>query len=171
MSVKEKILNDIIKVEGGFVDDPSDSGGATRYGITEAVARANGYKGSMRQLPKSLAFDIYSDIYWDSLGADAMPDAVAAEVVDTGVNMGAIRAGKFLQRALNVLTQEDDLVVDGHVGPKTLEVLHDYAEDRGTDVLVKVLNCLQGHFYVHLAEKRRKDEKFIHGWFAHRVEL
>ena len=58
--MKERIINEIIRVEGGYVNDPSDSGGETNFGITVAVARANGYVGCMLDLPRSVAFDIYS---------------------------------------------------------------------------------------------------------------
>ena len=44
----EQYLDELIKREGGYVNNPADRGGATKYGITEAVARANGFKGNMR---------------------------------------------------------------------------------------------------------------------------
>ena len=54
----EQFLNELIRREGGYVNNPADRGGATKYGITEAVARQNGYKGHMKDLPESLARDI-----------------------------------------------------------------------------------------------------------------
>ena len=60
----ETYLNELIEREGGYVNDPADRGGATKYGITEAVARAHGYKGHMRDLPKDLAKTIYRKTYW-----------------------------------------------------------------------------------------------------------
>ncbi len=104
--LKEKIINEIIRVEGGYSNDSSDSGGETNWGITESVARSFGYTGSMRDMPREVAFDIYSALYWDSVrgnGLAALSEHVCEEVVDTGVNMGVKRAGKFLQRSLNVL--------------------------------------------------------------------
>jgi len=47
MGIKQEIINQIIDVEGGYVNDPSGSGGETNFGITEAVARAYGYAGAM----------------------------------------------------------------------------------------------------------------------------
>lgn len=47
----EQYLDELIKREGGYVNNPADRGGATKYGITEAVARASGFKGHMRDLP------------------------------------------------------------------------------------------------------------------------
>lgn len=45
------------------MNDPSDKGGETNYGITVATARANGYKGAMRDLPLQTAKDIYRNEY------------------------------------------------------------------------------------------------------------
>ena len=42
---------------------------------------------------------------------------------------------------------------------------------KGMDVLVVMLNALQGAFYVTLAERREKDERFVFGWFANRVRI
>ena len=55
----EKYLDELIKREGGYVNNPADRGGATKYGITEAVARTNGFKGNMRDLPLDVAKAIY----------------------------------------------------------------------------------------------------------------
>ncbi|MEN9903419.1 MAG: Bordetella virus, partial [Pseudomonadota bacterium] len=59
-------IADLLGIEGGFSDDPADSGGATRYGITEAVARRHGYTGPMREMPSDLARAIYRADYWDA---------------------------------------------------------------------------------------------------------
>lgn len=176
--MKTHIINEIIRVEGGYDNDPSDSGGATNFGITEAVARANGYRGRMEHMPRSVAFDIYSAKYWDAVKADdlvKLSEAVAEEVVDTSVNMGPGRAGEFLQRALNVLNKATglyaDVSVDGAIGPATIRALDAYLTFRDDKELVKALNCLQGAYYIELAERREKDERFVYGWFKNRVKL
>lgn len=173
--LKEQTINEIIHVEGGYVNDPSDSGGETNFGVTVKVARAWGYAGSMRDMPREVAFDIYAARYWDSVQADDMPELVAAEVVDTAVNMGVGRAAKFLQRALNVLNGGGklyaDIVVDGSVGSGTIGALNAYLSKRDEKTLVKALNCLQGAYYIELAERREKDERFMYGWLKNRVTL
>lgn len=178
MALKSELLNQIIDVEGGYVNDPSDSGGETNFGITEAVARAAGYQGSMRDLPRQLAFDIYAKKYWDSVHGDTLAqlsEHVTREVVDTGVNMGIATAVTFLQRALNVLNDRErlypDLVVDGHIGPATLRALSEYLAVRSELVLLRALNCLQCARYIGLAERREKDERFVYGWLNHRVVI
>jgi len=178
--LKDDVINGIIKIEGGYVNDPSDSGGETNYGITKGTARSYGYNESMRSLPKSLAFKIYSDMYWDKLKLDdieKLSEIVAKELADTGVNMGTSRAGKFLQRSLNVLNNGgqyySDIKVDGAIGNNTFKALEFYLNKRGKAgevVLYNMLNSLQGAYYVTLAERREKDERFVYGWFSNRVD-
>ncbi|MFX8421989.1 glycosyl hydrolase 108 family protein, partial [Acinetobacter baumannii] len=60
----EQYLDELIKREGGYVNNPADRGGATKYGITQAVARTNGFKGSMKDLPLDVAKAIYKKQYW-----------------------------------------------------------------------------------------------------------
>ena len=87
----EQFLNELIQREGGYVNDPTDRGGATKYGITEAVARANGYKGHMKDLPLDTAKAIYKKQYWTSPRFDQVNiinSKVAEELLDTGVNCG-----------------------------------------------------------------------------------
>jgi len=180
MSLKNEIINDILSVEGGYVNDPSDSGKETNHGITIKVARDYGFNGSMKELSKDLAYEIYSAKYWDALKLDdieELSEKIAGEVADTGVNMGVSRAAKFLQRSLSVLNKKgllfNDLVADGKIGLKTITAMATYIEHRGKGgetVLYNMLNCLQGAFYVELAERREKDEKFIYGWFKNRID-
>lgn len=178
-NLKTKIIDNIIAVEGGYVNDPSDSGGETNYGITKEVALENNYTDDMEVMPVEVARKIYEDRYWEPLHLTAiekMSIIIAEELADTGVNMGINRAGKFLQRALTVLNNRGhlypDLHVDGQIGPQTLRALSEFLAHRGLEgenVLFKMLNALQGAFYVELTERREKNERFIYGWFKNRV--
>jgi len=181
MSLQEDIINGIIEREGGYVDDPNDSGGETNWGITLKVAREWGYAGAMVDLPRETAYEIYSSRYWHELCADdieLLSERICAEVVDTGVNTGVVRAARFLQRALNVLNNRQqyyqDIKADGHLGVKTINALNEYLGHRGVEgeiVLHRMLNGLQSAFYTGLAEDREKDEAFVYGWHLHRVEM
>ena len=179
MSLFEKAFADLYGVEGDYSNDKSDSGGATRFGVTEAVAREHGYLGEMAELPYSKARAIYRASYWDALNLDdvaALSGPVALELFDTGVNCGTNTAGVFLQRSLNVFNrlQADykDVLVTGVVGSLTLDALRGFLNRRaptGEKVLLRALNSLQGARYIKLAETREKDEKFTYGWFLQRV--
>ncbi len=169
----------VILVEGGYSNNPLDSGGRTKYGITERVARANGYEGDMKDLPLETAKRIYKAQYWDILRLDdvcALSYPVAAELFDTAVNMGVGIAGRFLQRALNVLNRNEsdygDMTVDGIVGPVTVHDLGRLIARRGQAgiaVLLKALNIEQGYRYIEIAEGAPKNESFIFGWLSQRI--
>lgn len=179
MTLFEKALKHTLGIEGDYVNDPRDSGGATRYGITEAKARAWDYEGPMSELPLDLAKRIYKADYWDIIRLDQVAEIapeVALEMFDTGVNCGISVPVKFLQRALNIFNLGGklfpDLEVDGIIGQNTMSALRAYVARRGrlgVQVLVEALNCLQGAFYTDLAERRPKDEAFTYGWFKERV--
>lgn len=174
------MIDGLLEREGGFVNNPADKGGPTCFGITEAVARANGYRGAMRQLPQGEAAAIYRRLYWlrprfDEVGKRA--PRVAAELFDTGVNMGPAVAATFLQRALTALNRNGsdypDLVPDGRVGVQTLHALDAFLAARGKSggetVLLRALEALQGERYLRLAERRPANEAFLYGWLANRI--
>ncbi|MDW7603780.1 glycosyl hydrolase 108 family protein, partial [Stenotrophomonas maltophilia] len=126
---------------GGYVNNPADRGGETKYGITEAVARTNGFKGNMKDLPLDVAKAIYKKQYWTDPRFDqvnVISSLVAEELLDTGVNCGTGFAKPLLQRALNLLNNQGkagwpDLTVDGIYGPATLNALKTYLAKRGKD--------------------------------------
>ena len=180
MNIKEKLINNILDVEGGYVNDISDSGGETNRGITKSTADGAGYKGRMKDLTKNDAIKIYSDLYWSPLKLDLishLSEGIAEEMLDTGVNMGVSRASKFLQRSLTALNGSNEytsLVIDGSVGIKTTDALSIFLKKRREDgelVLINMLNSLQGSFYIELTERRKKDKKYVFGWFLNRVTI
>ena len=174
----DDLIDAVIDREGGYSNHPADRGGATRWGITERVARANGYIGDMRAFPRDRAVALYRRLYWERPAfaqvADRAPQT-AAELFDTGVNMGAATAASFLQRALNALNRGasdyPDIPVDGAVGPRTLAALDRFLAGRrgGDAVLVKAIEALQGERYLSLAEARPANEAFLYGWLANRI--
>lgn len=178
MSIKA-IIDRVIEVEGGFIDHPSDPGGATKYGITERTARANGYLGHMRDLPRSTAFSIYWTRYVVAPNFDdvaALDEKIAEEIIDTGVNAGVGRAGRWLQVALNAFNSRGkhyaNIAEDGAVGPATLRALKAFLQRRGargTTVMIRALDTLQGAHYLSLADDDSKFEDFAFGWFDHRI--
>src|SRR3546814_3272490 len=100
-------------------------------------------------------------------------DLIAAELFDTGVNMGPQVPVGFLQRALNAFNREQrdyaDIVVDRQIGPKTMSALNAFLRLRtpgGETVLMKAMEALQGERYLSLAERRPANEAFLYGWMA-----
>lgn len=110
-------LEHVLKYEGGYVDHPSDPGGATNMGITRAtLARFRGKpvsKDDVKALTMEEAGRIYRKNYWQACRCGDMPPALAFLTFDTAVNQGPSRAVRFLQEAVGS-------VPDGIVGPNTL---------------------------------------------------
>ena len=175
----DELIDDVIRREGGYSNHPADRGGPTRWGITEAVARAHGFAGDMRALPREEAAAIYRRIYWLRPGFDRVAEIaprIAAELFDTGVNMGPEVAAGFVQRALNALNRGasdyPDISVDRRIGETTLAALRGFIARRGgsgEEVLLKAIEALQGERYLRLAEQRPANEAFLYGWLANRL--
>lgn len=169
----------VLGIEGGYSNHKADSGGATNYGITEALAREHDCDGPMRELTRRTALHIYHDHFWGWMHLDevhALAPIVARELFDAGVNVGRRRVWRWLQRALNVLNRGGrdyaDIATDGWPGQNSLQALRAYLRTRPSDggrVLAALLNAMQAHHYLTLAEDRPKDEAFVFGWVKQRV--
>ena len=107
----------LITHEGGFSNHPDDPGAATMYGVTEVVARAEGYTGAMRDLPLDFAKQVYRKRYWDVCRCDQMPDVLRYPLFDAAVNSGPGQAIKWLQSAVGVKA-------DGAIGPVTQQAVN-----------------------------------------------
>ncbi len=175
----DQLIDALLEREGGYVNHPADRGGPTNFGITEAVARVHGYRGAIRALPRAEAELIYRRLFWLRPRIDQVAKRswrIAAELFDTGVNMGPAVAVTFLQRELSALNRNardyPDLTPDGRIGPRTLQALDSYLKLRGKSgetVLLRALDALQGERYLRLAERRPANEAFLYGWLANRI--
>ena len=171
----------LINREGGYANDPADHGGETNFGISHDVAQAFGYVGQMRDMKRETAAEIYKKCYWLQPGFDKINEIspmIAEELLDTGVNMGPSIAGKFLQRALNVLNRQgkgalfQKLTVDGMIGEMTLRALELFLRvrgDAGRMVLLRMLNAQQSVKYIEIAENSPIQQVFEFGWQLNRV--
>lgn len=178
----DAIIDATVAKEGGYVNHKDDTGGETMFGITAAVARANGYNGAMRDMPRASAIDIYRRQYFEKPGFAAVAvisPAIAEELFDTGVNMGVAYPRRWLQEWLNALNRGGkdyaDIAEDGVIGPGTVGALGRLIAVRGRaaaeSALLKGLNCSQGARYLDLARNRTANESFLFGWMANRVGL
>jgi len=181
MDIKQQIIGAILGHDGGYVNNPNDSGGETNWGITKAVARQYGYKGGMKQMSRRVAIDIYDELYWQPLLLDEISrhsNSLAYVLFDIGVNAGTGRAGRYLQRCLNVLNNRGrywpDLTADGEIGGKTMAAFRSFYGLRGAEGitrLIAMIKALQMAHYITLAERREKDEEFVYGWAGRAVTM
>lgn len=172
-----QVIDHVINLEGLYGNDPLDSGGQTKYGITEQVARANGYTDSMRDLPLETAKFIYANEYILKPKLDKVYDidsTLGLDLIDFGINQGVVVSVRLLQRWLNALNDGtryyQDQVVDGKIGPSTLGQLNQFIKQRGSvEVLLLGIRCSQGTHYLEITEKYPKNERFLYGWIKNRV--
>jgi lysozyme family protein len=168
------IIAAVVALEGGFVDHPSDPGGATNWGITESVARQNGFTGDMRNLTKAQAKDIYRRQYIERPGflpLVAIDAAVAEEVIDTGVNMGPARPTRFFRRAVNEVCGTT-LPIVPNMDAVTVKAWGDCRANLGPRSCVAMLDSLdrqQRAEYDRLVRVNPRLRVFYRGWINHRV--
>ena len=107
----------VLRSEGGFADNPLDSGGATNFGITRATLsnwlRHPASVADVQALSVDTATAIYQASYWNAIKGDSLPLGIDYAVFDEAVNSGPSKAAKDLQSVLGV-------PVDGVIGPVTL---------------------------------------------------
>lgn len=159
------------KWEGGFDDDPDDSGGATNYGVS-TVFLSDLYKSSaardflasigicgsitretIKNLTKAQAKAIFRYNFWEKQKSYMLPDPVAAVYFDTSVNCGTFQASKLLQKAVNATP-------DGVIGPKTMAAV----ESKGALAAAHAFLSIRRHFYSDLAARKPSQKKFLKGW-------
>lgn len=137
---------------------PGDPGGTTKYGISQRA-----YPNvDMHRLTKPQAAFYARRDYWSPVKADHLPEEIRWDVFDTAFNAGTHRAGKLLQRSINLCRQAqgvtDFIMEDGRIGPNTLQALEGLDGAR----LRRVYRAYRAEHYLTLAELGRA--KFIHGW-------
>lgn len=103
----------LIGHEGGYVNDPRDPGGETKFGISKRSYPAEDIKALTLERAKA----IYRRDFWGVAGCDAVPDAMKFDLFDMAVNSGPVTAIKTLQRSAGVTP-------DGLLGPITLQALN-----------------------------------------------
>jgi lysozyme family protein len=162
----EVFLPLILKFEGGFVDDPSDPGGATNKGITfktfcgcsQKLLNVDPTLDNLKALTDTQVGAIYRANYWNSVSGDAMAlQDLANLVCDFYINAG-VNAGKLLQTVMNEMGCK--VTVDGAIGPETMRALAalDQAE------VYRRYKAGRIAYYEHLVQQEPALGKFLHGW-------
>jgi len=181
--------------EGGYSNVAADRGGETYAGIARNFfgawpgwaivdtqkahvgTRASTLTKVLAGIPElqQMVADWYRTEWWDRLGLSALPQELANEIFEQSVNLGRGGAGKLVQTMCNAFNYDKatkgrifvDLVVDGAVGPKTLDALKALVSRRSSEAaLVHALNCLQGTHYLNLAAKKASQRVFTDGWMT-----
>ena len=153
----EEIIEQVLEHEGGYVNDPKDLGGETKYGITKRF-----YPDvDIKNLTIEQAKEIYKKDYWDKNKVESLPQNLWHIYFDMCVNMGKRTAVKVLQRA--AVNKGRKIEVDGGLGPMTIGALKGVELDRVRAYRVK--------YYVDLITAKPEQEKFYLGWFRRATEV
>jgi hypothetical protein len=149
---------DTISHEGGYVNDPADPGGETKFGISK-----RSYPDiDIASLTVEDAKQIYRRDYWDRLHLDEIASRIiAGEIFDTAVNAGRKTAVKIAQRSLAFLGEAVE--VDGVIGPVTIVCINKWAM-KDEQALYKCLNGFQFMHYAEITNKNTKLIRFSRGW-------
>ena len=149
----EDIIEETLKHEGGYVDDPKDLGGETNMGIAKRF-----YPDlDIKNLTKEDAIKIYKKDYWDKNKVERLPDDLRHIYFDMCVNQGRRTAVKILQRAIN--GKGANLEIDGGFGPATRGALSQYKPSANR------VRCYRLKHYYDLVNKKPVQERFLYGWY------
>jgi len=140
----------------GYVNDPLDHGGETKFGI----AKNSSPELDITNLTWEEAKEIYYHRYWLAGACDQLPGPVGILHFDGGVNHGIGRAAKFLQRAVGVTD-------DGIIGPGTL--LHVHAFDP-IDLCRSICDQRE-KFYRDIVARKPDQKRFLNGWLRRINEM
>ncbi|GER07172.1 hypothetical protein GCM10007972_18080 [Iodidimonas muriae] len=161
----EKLLDEVLAREGGYVHHPADRGGPTKFGITRAtLSEWLGRPASIdevRQLDEETAREIYTARYLAGPRIDTLPDEIVDQVFDMAVNHGPRRAVRILQEILGLAGWRVD--VDGTVGPETRRAAAEAQEQMGP-FLANAIADQRANFYRRLVAADPAQRVFLRGW-------
>lgn len=165
----EYAVNIVLKHEGGYSDDKTDSGGPTNYGISlrylkdiEIDINNDGHidDKDIRLMTETEAKFIYKKYWWKKFNYNELKyTSIATKTFDLSVNVGSFQSHEILQRAINSL-QNEHVVVDGKLGPITFNA----ANNLPTEKLLKAMRFWARSFYLNLISKHPILVKYKKGW-------
>jgi len=156
-------LDYLLDEEGGWSNHPSDKGGATFNGVTQATYddwRARVKKVSKQSVRKATAEEIkelYDILYWRAAGCDRLPWPVSYMTFDAAVNSGVSRAVRWLQAAVG--TEQD-----GVFGRKTSIAAQALVAEGDAEKLLGILDQ-RVQFLVALVRRTPSQLDFLLGWW------
>ncbi|RLK10498.1 holin-associated N-acetylmuramidase [Ruegeria conchae] len=183
MRTVRQIADEIVAREGGFVDDPDDPGGATKFGVTIHTMQRLGLDldrdgavthRDVKVLTRAQAIDIFVDHYFERPRLGLLPQAVQASVFDMYVNAGS-QAVRILQSLLCQMGFE--VAVDGVIGPQTARAT-DAAAKPKPQALTDAYGVARRNYYFRLADRRVSLRKYARtraggkgGWITRAEEF
>ena len=165
MQTIHEITDEILRAEGGYVNDPDDPGGATNHGVTIHTMRRLGLDldgdgtitpHDVKKLTRKKAGEIFQQHYFHGPRINALPKPLQASVYDMYVNAGS-NAVKILQSLLR--NMGFDIARDGVIGPQTIRIsFAAFAEAEA--FLVDAYGIARRNYYYAIADRRAASRKY-----------
>ena len=159
----------ILAIEGGYVNDPADRGGPTKYGITLATLQKYLNRrvtaADVQKVTVELATSIYEMEYFTLPHVYLLPDQVQLITLDMNINHGCVRGVQILQTALNNFIP-NSVTVDGSIGPETVRVASSILSKFGVDATVNRICDARAIFYQLIVKNNPSQMRFYKGWIA-----
>lgn len=165
MPTVQQIAEEIVAREGGYVNDPDDPGGATKYGVTLGTLRRLGMDltgdgqvsgADVKRLSRAQAVAIFIEHYYLRPRIGELPGVLQPSVFDMYVNSGA-NAVRVLQRLLNQMGQA--VALDGAIGPQTVAAA-EAAARAAPGHIADAYGIARRNFYFRLADQRPASRKY-----------
>lgn len=183
MTTPTEIAKTIVGREGGYVNDPDDPGGATKYGVTIRTMRGLGMDldgdgrvtaADVKLLTRAQAEDIFLRHYFYGPRIHELPEEIQSTVFDMQVNAGG-NAIKILQRLLSRMGFPCS--VDGALGPQTIGAARE-AHRKAGRALYNSYGAARRSYYMDLARRRPSSRKYAQrrnggkgGWITRAEEF
>ena len=184
----EHAFADLLGIEGGFVDDPVDRGGATKYGISLRFLKSEGQidedldgyadfdldmdgdidGADIRRLTVGDAKSLYKRSFWEVLECESFPEPIGEMLFDQGVNGGNHAAKKLLQRAINAVLRAGryrtiPLKVDGQIGERTRSAFDSMWARHPGQLVIEYREAVKDR-YLAIVRRNPSQARFLKGW-------
>lgn len=191
----EHAFADLLGIEGGFVDDPVDRGGATKYGISLRFLKAEGRidedldgfadfdldmdgdidGADIRALTVGDAKSLYKRSFWEVLECESFPQPIGEMLFDQGVNGGNHAAKKLLQQAINAVLRVRryrtmPLKVDGQIGPATRRSFNAMWARHPEQLVIEYREAVKDRYFA-IVRRNPTQARFLNGWLNRAEKL
>lgn len=179
MKTVDEMIQDILRREGGFVDDPTDRGGATKHGVSLRYMRGIGLDldgdgdvdvDDVREVTPKIAAELFKEDFLYKPKLDQLPDCLHPQLFDISVHSGPPRAVMILQECLT-RSYGADLRADGRVGPKTRRAAEGAVERYGFKAVNNSLVDTRITFFLGIFERDPGQRRFERGWLRRAEEF
>ena len=165
MATFESAIETVLQQEGGYVHDPDDAGGETKFGISKRRYP----EIEVAALTREQAIALYRRDFWNPLYEHVGGQALATKFLELTLHLphqdqrpyyeGDMRGVRLVQQALRSLGDRT-VLLDGRFGPNTLQAV----KLESPQALLAAIRVQQCRYYLALVQAAPEQQKFFSGW-------